>query len=227
VVVVPAVSCTRADFKLRREAAYMLQRCLARDDAAATTAAGDGGAGSAVNAVGPLEEELLFLDDVVNALSPPPAPDAAHTPTARVLSVTLVDHNQLSGPLARLLPDTAVVRILDHHADAGAHAHVTGAARAISFDPAERRGVGSTCTLVAEALASQDAADVAAGAVVGDGGRRPLLTAAVAELLLGVILLDTSNLSAHAGKATAADHAAVRSLQAAIQRETGAECDCK
>ena len=131
------------------------------------------------------------------------------------LSITLVDHNQLTGALAQAGLGACVREIVDHHADAGAHAHVVGPLRRISFDPLVRKGVGSTCTLVAEALlAAEDAP--AQGAPAATGARAGhLLTPALAQLLLGVVLLDTSCLSSHADKATPRDHAAVAVLHEA------------
>lgn len=74
---------------------------------------------------------------------------------------------------------------------------VTGRARNVSFDESLGRGVGSTCTLVAEAFLA-DAPS--------------FLHADVALMLLGVILVDTLNLDPTMNKTTPRDEAAVSAL---------------
>ena len=182
--VLPVISCARAEFELRREALVMLQRAAAVE--AAPTAADASAAAAGVLGA------LTCLDDLAAQL-----PRLRELALAGSLAITLVDHNQLTGVLAGGEFAGAVCEIVDHHADAGAYPHVAGERRNISFDPATRRGVGSACTLVAERLA---------------GGAPALLTPALAELLLGVILLDTACLSEHAGKATPRDHAVAELL---------------
>ena len=132
-LVAPIVSCTRAQWPLRREAASLLAEAL-------LDPAPRGGA-EAASALGAV---LLFLDDV--------APVAAAPAVARA-TVSLTDHNRLDGGGAALgLRGGDVVEIVDHHEDQGAHAHVAGAARVVAYDAAARKGVGSACTLVAGAL---------------------------------------------------------------------------
>jgi hypothetical protein len=125
-------------------------------------------------------------------------------------ALTLLDHNSLRGPLAALQWGPCVSAILDHHADEGAHAHVEGRARAIDFDPAAQRGVGSTCSLVALNL-------LGARAAGGGGG---VLDAPLAEALLSVIALDTINMLP--AKATDRDAAAVAGLQGVLQEAAAA-----
>lgn len=71
--------------------------------------------------------------------------------------------------VTRLLAQ-CVTEILDHHMDDGYCPHVSGDARRIAFDADAGRGIGSTCTLVAEAFL-RDAKEA--------------LDATVARLLLG------------------------------------------
>ena len=164
---VPVVSCRRADWPLRREASLLIS-----------------GAIEASSLLG----ALTFLDDVVLSEA------LARARSVGTLKVTLMDHNRLdSGGAALGLRDADVTAIIDHHADSGAHAHVTGDARVISFVPSENRGVGSTCTLVAARM------------LTGGSDAACPLTAPIARALLGVILLDTAGLVEAAGKTTAED----------------------
>eukprot|EP01065_Artemidia_motanka_P037547 TRINITY_DN4624_c3_g1_i2.p1 TRINITY_DN4624_c3_g1~~TRINITY_DN4624_c3_g1_i2.p1 ORF type:complete len:432 (+),score=173.10 TRINITY_DN4624_c3_g1_i2:85-1296(+) len=96
--------------------------------------------------------------------------DLASLHEQKRLQLSLVDHNQLCAGLSQL--GGAVTRIIDHHQDKGAHAHVTGDDRSVRF------GVGSCCSQVAQLLY--------------DGG--VAVTPPLARLLLGVVLLDTVNL---------------------------------
>jgi exopolyphosphatase len=133
-LVAPVVSCTRAEWPLRREAAHLLADALL---------AGPGGGGGAEAAFTALGDVLLFLDDAA------PAAAGAKVP----VSASLTDHNRLDGGGAALgLRDGDVVEIVDHHEDMGAHPQVVGPARNVSYDLAARKGVGSACTLVAGAL---------------------------------------------------------------------------
>jgi inorganic pyrophosphatase/exopolyphosphatase len=229
--VLPVISCARADFALRREAVVMLERCLAAEAAAAAGSGGGADAGgAAAMAARSVADDLVFVDELEAQL-----PRLRSLAASRSLGLTLVDHNQLTGGLAAGGLGGCVVRIVDHHVDAGDHAHVAGPARNISFDVVARKGVGSTCTLVAEALAQHDADAAAAAAAAAAATAapaaepamlpppppRPLLSAPIAELLLGVILLDTSCLSSHAGKTTPRDTAAVALLARAMSTATG------
>ena len=194
-LLLPLVSCRRADWPLRREAASLLALALPAPAPGAPPATGAGTAEL-------LAEALVFLDD---------GPLAAHAARLRAgagndgeaLTATLMDHNKLdSGGEGVGLRERSVVAIVDHHADAGAHAHVAGAARQVSFDTAEGRGVGSTCTLVA-----------AAALAATEGASGPPFDAPLAQMLLGVILLDTVGLAEAAGKTTAEDRRVAGALE--------------
>jgi len=230
---VPVVSCRRRDWPLRREAADMLARCLAAGDgggasegAAAAGAASNAAASAAAGGDDGLASLLIFLDDV-EAVAPLLAADAP-----RLLAVTLVDHNELrvggAGGCflgAALAPHAAacVVEIVDHHLDAGRHAHVAGAARLIAFDRAAMAGVGSTCTLVAQRLLDDDDDEVAAAAAAAGGvggaagaGAARALDPRLAEMLLSTIALDTAGLDEAAGKTTPLDALTLRRLRAVV-----------
>ncbi|OQR87898.1 hypothetical protein ACHHYP_07900 [Achlya hypogyna] len=127
-------------------------------------------------------EALVFQDEI----------DLLNTPCLRLV---LTDHNKLKKDYLNL--GELVVEIIDHHADLGAHGHVTGAARDIAFERNDSGGhalVGSACTLVAERISAL----------------QPL----EATLLLGVITLDTMNMDAKAKKGTARDDAVLKRLEA-------------
>jgi exopolyphosphatase len=108
-------------------------------------------------------------------------------------SITLVDHNKLLYPQ---LSSSNVVEILDHHIDEQEHLHVKGKFRNIAFQESSAQ-VASTCTLIAERylqkLATKFPADLA-------------------FILLGVILLDTVNMSESAGKGTPRDQSVINML---------------
>jgi inorganic pyrophosphatase/exopolyphosphatase len=103
---------------------------------------------------------------------------------------------------------------------------VSGSQRRVAFHPGLNRGIGSACTLVAEALLGGDwdpSADQLAAAAppppshdAGDAGSAPAaaLDSGLASVLLGVVLLDTLNLSPEAGKTTPRDAAVVSALRA-------------
>eukprot|EP00557_Chaetoceros_sp_GSL56_P000115 CAMPEP_0176499302 /NCGR_PEP_ID=MMETSP0200_2-20121128/12853_1 /TAXON_ID=947934 /ORGANISM="Chaetoceros sp., Strain GSL56" /LENGTH=540 /DNA_ID=CAMNT_0017897709 /DNA_START=366 /DNA_END=1988 /DNA_ORIENTATION=+ len=122
---------------------------------------------------------------------------------------TLVDHNKfrsdpsLNGGI--IMGDVQVVEILDHHQDEGAHDLVRGEKRNIAFEN-QCALVGSTCTLVTERFMNTryDIDDSTSAEKQVDGG--------LALVLLGVILLDTVNMSPEAAKGTARDEAAIEFL---------------
>lgn len=127
-------------------------------------------------------------------------PSALFAGIEEVRSPPLFPARPLSSPT---LPATSqrVVEIIDHHHDAGQCPHVAGDARRVAFDNEKGSGIGSTCTLIAEELLRHPA-----------HARDPLLS----RLLLGVILVDTVNMSKAAKRATERDVAAVRALEADI-----------
>ena len=127
-------------------------------------------------------DQLLYMDD-----------DKELAQYQSPVLVTLVDHNRFS--LQQF--DWQVVEILDHHHDEECHVNVQGTARQIAFID-NRALVASTCTLVAERLF----------ATTTTSEFPPQLSLA----LLGVMLLDTVNMSPTAGKVTPRDQAAIQTL---------------
>ena len=115
--------------------------------------------------------------------------------SAKPSKVTLVDHNRL---LYSELEGCPVVEILDHHLDEGYHDGVQGDLRNIAFHDSQAT-VASTCTLIAERLLASDATD-------------KNVPTDLALALLGVILLDTVNMSPEAGKGTERDQQAMDAL---------------
>ena len=113
--------------------------------------------------------------------------------------LALVDHNRVRD---EELVDTPVTAIFDHHADEGAH---------LNAKYRDVRTVGSCCTIAAEYLLALEGS---AAAIVKK--ERVLL-----ELLLGVILLDTSDLSPSSGKTTSADIRIVEQLLGVLGRDRG------
>jgi exopolyphosphatase len=95
------------------------------------------------------------------------------------LELVLVDHNVLAASQSGLAD--AVAGVVDHHKDEGGFA---------GAEPRIIEPVGSAATLVA-------------GLLLGETPQR--FDAALAELLLGTILLDTVNLDPEAGRGTAKD----------------------
>ena len=177
-VVVPVVSVPRAEVHLRSDVVLLLDL-----------------AGIPI-------EDLVCVDDddASRLLSPPPSSLSSSSSSSSLLSsssssssspelkLTLVDHNRLRSSLVHL--SSSVVEILDHHEDEACHAGVTafsGAREIVYVDGAA--SVASTCTLVTER---------ALGGTSGD-----VVDASLGLLLLGVILLDSVNMSPGAGKGMA------------------------
>jgi exopolyphosphatase len=113
------------------------------------------------------------------------------------LGMILLDHNELSSSLQsrirNYIPVSSYIDgILDHHQDQGLYPHLSAERRNVAFDSAKTTAlVGSCCTLVVEELlASASARELAPE---------------VGLLLKGVILADTINMDAKAGKGTARD----------------------
>jgi inorganic pyrophosphatase/exopolyphosphatase len=207
--ILPLVPCDPQDFALRREAGFLLQRAA---DAAHDLASPF--SGEPKTSLQWVADQLAFFDK-------PQLEGLQKLSSSSALSLTLVDHNALVRPLRDLVASDRVVRIVDHHVDAKQHLHVTGEDRRISYDLAAGRGVGSTCTLVAQSLFSLS------GAETGSEAAAVAIDAGIAELLLGVILLDTLGLSPSAGKTTPEDAAVVERLKAIIvaERADKAEVD--
>ena len=143
-------------------------------------------------------DRLLFIDS-------PPSIAALLTQTkddeasceSNPLSISLVDHNRIRSSLRHL--DGNVVEMLDHHEDEGYHTNTVpegSDARNVAFRGRDAL-VGSTCTLVAERMLQAGTAT---------------LDPSASLVLLGVILLDTMDMSAEAGKGTDRDLAAINAL---------------
>jgi exopolyphosphatase len=105
-------------------------------------------------------------------------------------TITLVDHNKLLYPQFQ---GCKVVEILDHHIDEQQHVNVVGELRKIEFEGSTAL-VASTCTLIAERYLQSSPMEIPAD---------------LSFSLLGVILLDTANMSHSAAKGTVRDQAAI------------------
>jgi exopolyphosphatase len=129
------------------------------------------------------------------------------------LQVTLLDHNRLdlsANPWLRrnenVVSSVTVTEILDHHFDEMAHLDscpMNSPGRNIAFHPDSTNQpalVASTTTLLVERYLAATATSL------------PLIPTPLATLLLGVILLDSVNLSEQANKVTARDVAAIKAL---------------
>jgi exopolyphosphatase len=121
-------------------------------------------------------------------------------------NVTLVDHNIISDHYQTW--NWTVCEIVDHHVDEKLYLDTCpptpAGSRAIAFHDGQGL-VASACTLVAERMASL----LVHHAVSAETAPYP---ASVGLLLLGVILLDSVNLSVDAGKVTQRDRDAVDML---------------
>eukprot|EP01138_Halocafeteria_seosinensis_P000698 gb/GECG01000714.1/.p1 GENE.gb/GECG01000714.1/~~gb/GECG01000714.1/.p1 ORF type:complete len:502 (+),score=57.52 gb/GECG01000714.1/:1-1506(+) len=183
----PIISCEREDFVLRREATYLLE--LAGVDTSL----------------------LTFLDDVdFKMWESSFCLDSTEKVQYPQAALALVDHNAPEGPFANSWWESATEEIVDHHRDDRKVDHVTGSARSISFNESLGKGVGSTCTLVAEAASKR---------VPFVLEQEPALT----KILMGTILLDTVNCSESAGKTTAKDKEVIEKLKKAIAPYPGFE----
>jgi exopolyphosphatase len=182
---VPVVSISRAEMELRRDAAILL------------------------DLVGIDIQKLLYLDDAIvkdNLLIPSASTSSEQDPDVSSLSITLVDHNRLRHMFSHLNP--YVTEIIDHHQDEGYHGHVVAeyGKRNIAFANGHAT-VASTCTLVAERLFENMPAAADADAEVSDS-----IDGALGLSLLGVILLDSINMSPEAKKGTPRDEEAIQQL---------------
>jgi exopolyphosphatase len=117
------------------------------------------------------------------------------TESTEATEVTLVDHNRLADTFQQ--NDWKVVEIVDHHHDQGMYMDTcSGPSRWIAFADDEALAA-SACTLVVERMEEL--------------WRKPY-PSSLSVLLLGVILLDSVNLSPQAGKVTQRDRDAVQIL---------------
>ncbi len=110
--------------------------------------------------------------------------------SSEALSMTLVDHNRLDS--SQLESRGQVIAIYDHHMDEGYHKD-SSRIRNIAFGDDGKATVASTCTLMVERMEGTWPADLSL-------------------LLLGVILIDSVDMSPEAGKVTRRDEAAVQKL---------------
>lgn len=149
-----------------------------------------------LQALRPESKYLLSIAGVTNLNSIVSIADMHDLPEKA--RVTLVDHNQLlSSPVSK---EWEVEAILDHHQDEGEHTN-TCVDRDVAFDTESSQAlVASTCTLIVERWQRF--------AVPGSA-----MPATLAILLLGVILIDSINLSPKAKKVTPRDENAVKFLQ--------------
>jgi exopolyphosphatase len=108
-------------------------------------------------------------------------------PLDQISTINLVDHNILALPLSFL--GGKVSEIVDHHQDMNRYPEVNGDARECAFE-GNTATVGSCCTLIAERYMSQNPS---------------ILNDEVATLLMGVITLDTGNMSPVVAKGTGRD----------------------
>jgi inorganic pyrophosphatase/exopolyphosphatase len=214
VQIIPVISCLRKDWPLRREANDLLIQCMKHD--------------ADFNISYPIEDDLVFLDDVVADLT-----KSSKNGEERKVTITLVDHNVLKGPLALALkniginPETSVIEIIDHHLDSGKHMHVTGIYRNIAFDSKSLSATaGSTSTLVAndllndaQLLSSSSILDKTMSVMSEISMTRTGIDASLAEVLGSCILLDTVGLNPSAGKATPLDFEIISRLRLLIASE--------
>jgi exopolyphosphatase len=162
-----------------------------------------------------LEWAGIRLDDLVCVDHPGLERLAAHhhNDCPNPLQVTLLDHNRLdlsANPWLRwnenAVSSVTVTEILDHHFDEMAHLDscpLNSPGRNIAFHPDSTNQpalVASTTTLLVERYLAATAPSL------------PLIPTPLATLLLGVILLDSVNLSEQANKVTARDVAAINAL---------------
>jgi exopolyphosphatase len=208
VIVVPIVSISRLEIKLRPDVLRLL-------DLAGLTVS-----------------DLIYIDDeLISTLllrDPSSFTNTSSTKTAsspiipsEQLSLILVDHNRLRSSLTHL--SNNVIEIVDHHEDEGCYLDtVPTIKRNIAFHDGVAL-VASTCTLVVERLFNitpTTSSSSSRSADSGDSINRSYATAVTTRtidaslgvLLLGVILLDSINMSEDAGKGTARDDVAISLL---------------
>lgn len=181
----PVISIPRNDMKLRRDVTLLLALCR-------------------ISSL----HEFIYIDDVLTedkehmslSLSPLFKQDEGENQTYfDLLQLTLVDHNKIRSSLWHL--HDRVGQIWDHHCDEGFHTQVN--LRNIAFDSTSMTAlVGSTCTLVTEELER---------VLRSCKGSTNFLDVdpALGLALLGVILIDTMNMSKIAGKGTERDQKAI------------------
>ena len=148
-----------------------------------------------------LELAGIDMDDLV-AIDSPSLPCKA--------SATLVDHNRLTFQHPDSKCQWEVTQILDHHLDEGAHLETCPAStneeqqdqeqRVVAFCSSSQKAlVASTCTLLVERFLARHSGQP--------------FPPSLSILLLGVILLDSINMSPKAGKGTERDRLALEQLQ--------------
>ena len=151
-----------------------------------------------------LRPEINLLLELAGLLDPAKdllfVSSSAFKTESREVHVTLVDHNVIEGELQDR--NWKVVEIIDHHEDQGLYPDSDP--RVIAYEEGNAL-VASACTLVAERMVRL---------------WEPPYPTSIALLLMGVILLDSVNLSEKAGKVTQRDIDAVHNLLNKVDWQT-------
>ena len=184
---IPMISIPKADMPLRRDVILLLESC-------------------GINVM----SDLMYLDDVVlqSYLSKVSESDASNV--SNDIQMILTDHNAIRKDLSHL--SSNVCLILDHHQDENQHLHLNESTnneqqqhqryfssfsnRDIAFENGKGT-VGSSCTLVTERIKCDMEENFLP------------MNPSISFMLLGTILLDTSNMNPNAGKGTDRDQKAV------------------
>jgi exopolyphosphatase len=180
--VLPVLPIERRDFVLRQDAHALLSR------------------------VGVDLQHVLFIDDL-SAPSQSVKTALLNCQAAGQLRVTLTDHNLLGQDFSALSP--SVVGIVDHHVDQTISEHATLSQERQIVVP-----LGSATTLVAErylGLSPLPSLQVK-GAEESEFEPTSLLDAAIGNLMIGTILIDTVNLDAKMGRTEPRDIQAIDAI---------------
>eukprot|EP01040_Poterioochromonas_malhamensis_P012341 gene12341-13494_t len=163
------------------------------------------------------ETKLLLDQQAINILSIPSLYDIPSNPSLHQslldntskINFVLLDHNLLSEKFHTVFPNNHpinIIQILDHHQDYGNYLEqCQGDKRVIAFDAESKAAlVASTCTIIEEKLQDVLRSENAL--------LQEKLLQEVQHLLLGVILIDSLNMSPKAGKGTPRDEKAIEHL---------------
>lgn len=164
------------------------------------------------------ETKLLLDQQSIDMLSIPSLYDIASNPSFHQslrdniskINFVLLDHNLFSEKFLALFPISHpinIIQILDHHQDHGNYfEQCQGDKRVIAFDAESKAAlVASTCTIIEEKLQDLLRSEKALS-------HSEKLIQEVQHLLLGVILIDSLNMSPKAGKGTPRDEKAIEHL---------------